>query len=191
MLCSHSIEEWVYKPSKATIKRWHCSGNEMKKLMKQFTVNIQNTEDDLKILLTIPSITKKPLQLLPLLLFTFMTMLCMPGHRYTQSEYALHQVVEHFSNLLFNLEQHHLTHTYRVVLHFSKLDNIDYLVLRYLNTSLLPFEQVSEEWLFDGEVWFIYTKATDFGIGLDWLLLEHRCQRLSLMIRRGKKEFLR
>jgi len=38
----------------------------------------------------------------------------MPGHRYTQSEYALQQVVETFGNLLYSLHKHHLTHTYQV-----------------------------------------------------------------------------
>ena len=46
----------MYKPSKATIKRWHCSSNEKNKLKQQSAVNIQNTEDDLKILLRILSI---------------------------------------------------------------------------------------------------------------------------------------
>jgi len=76
----------------------------------------------------------------------------MPRHRYTQSEYALQQVVELFGNLLFSLEEHHLTHTYRVVLRFSEPKNIDYLVLRYLKTGALPFEELSKEWLLDGEV---------------------------------------
>jgi len=79
-------------------------------------------------------------------------MLYMPGHRQTQSEYALQQVVEHFGNLLFSLEEHRLTHTYQVVLHFYELESIDYLVLRYLRTSALPFEEFSKNWLFDGEV---------------------------------------
>jgi len=61
----------------------------------------------------------------------------MPGHRLTQSEYALQQIVELFGNLLFSLHEHKLTHTYRVVLCFAQLENIDYLVLRYLNTGLL------------------------------------------------------
>jgi len=69
----------------------------------------------------------------------------MRGHRYTQSEYALHQIVESFGNLLFSLEEQHLTHTYRVGLRFCELENIDYLVLRYLRTGLLPFEEYSEE----------------------------------------------
>jgi len=69
----------------------------------------------------------------------------MPGHRYTQSEYALQQVVKSFGNLLYNLEEQHLTHTYRVVLRFCELENIDYLVLRYLRTGLLPFEEFSED----------------------------------------------
>ena len=69
----------------------------------------------------------------------------MPGHKYTHSEYALQQVVESFGNLLFTLEEQHLTHTYRVVFRFCELENIDYLVLTYLRTGLLPFKEFSEE----------------------------------------------
>jgi len=69
----------------------------------------------------------------------------MPGHRYTQSEYALQQVVESFGNLLYALEEQGLTHTYRVALRFCELENIDYLVLWYLRTWLLPFEEFSED----------------------------------------------
>jgi len=76
----------------------------------------------------------------------------MPGHRYTPAEYALQQKVESFGRLLSALEEHRLTHIYAVVLHFCKLENIDYLVLRYINTGALPFEEFSEEWLFDGEI---------------------------------------
>jgi len=76
----------------------------------------------------------------------------MPGHQYTQAEYALQQKVEIFGRLLSELEEHHLTHIYTVVLYFCKLENIDYLVLRYINTGPLPFEEFSVEWLFDGEI---------------------------------------
>jgi hypothetical protein len=76
----------------------------------------------------------------------------MPEHQYTPAEYSLQRVAESFSNLLFELAEHHLTHTYAVVLPFCQLENIDYLVLRYINTGGLPFEQFSEEWLHDGEV---------------------------------------
>jgi len=69
----------------------------------------------------------------------------MPGHRYTQSEYVLQQVVESFGRLLYSLEEHHLHHTYRVVYHFYELENIDYLVLKYLRTGLLPIEEFSED----------------------------------------------
>jgi len=69
----------------------------------------------------------------------------MPGHRYTQSEYALQQIVESFGNLLFSLEEQGLRHTHRVVYRFCELENIDSLVLRYLRTGLLPFEEISEE----------------------------------------------
>jgi hypothetical protein len=76
----------------------------------------------------------------------------MSGRHLTQSEYALQRVVELFGNLLIQLEEAHLTHTYQTVFHFCQLENIDYLVLRYLNTGALPFEEWAEEWLFDGEV---------------------------------------
>jgi hypothetical protein len=76
----------------------------------------------------------------------------MSGQHLTQSEYALQQIVELFRNLLIQLEEAHLTHTYRTVFRFCQLENIDYLVLRYLNTGALPFEEWAEEWLFDGEI---------------------------------------
>jgi len=76
----------------------------------------------------------------------------MPGHRYTPAEYALIRVVETFGNLLFTLHEHGLIHTYRVVFRFAQLENIDYLVLRYLNTGLLPFEEFSgDEHSYDEE----------------------------------------
>jgi hypothetical protein len=53
--------------------------------------------------------------------------------------------------LLFELAEHHLTHAYAVVFRTCQLKNIDYLVLRYLNTGALPFEEFSVEWLFNGE----------------------------------------
>jgi len=72
----------------------------------------------------------------------------MPGHRLTQSEYTLQQVVEHVGYLLFALKEQNSTHICRVVIHFCELKNIDYLVLQYSNTGALPFEGFSEEWLF-------------------------------------------
>jgi hypothetical protein len=76
----------------------------------------------------------------------------MSGQRLIQSEYTLQKTVELFGNLLIELEEAHLTHTYQVVFRFCQLENIEYLVLRYLNTGALPFEEWAEEWLFDGEV---------------------------------------
>jgi hypothetical protein len=75
----------------------------------------------------------------------------MPGHQYTQAEYTLQKSVESFGNLLFELEEHCLTHIYAVVFGFCQLENIDYLVLRCLNTGALPYKEYSKEWLFDGE----------------------------------------
>jgi hypothetical protein len=76
----------------------------------------------------------------------------MSGRRLSQSEYALQQVVVLFGELLIQLEEAGLTHTYRDVLRYCELENINYLVLRYVNTGAGPFEEFAEEWLFDGEV---------------------------------------
>jgi len=76
----------------------------------------------------------------------------MPGHHLTQSEYATQKTVKSLGKIFFLLEVHHLTHTYRVVFCFCELENIGYPVQRYLNTSTLPFEEFSEEWLFDVDV---------------------------------------
>jgi hypothetical protein len=76
----------------------------------------------------------------------------MPGNQSTPAKYTLQQTVDSFCMLHFELEEYRLTHFYAVVLRFCQLDNIDYLVLRFLNTGALPFEEYSEEWLFDGEV---------------------------------------
>jgi hypothetical protein len=76
----------------------------------------------------------------------------MSGQHKTQSEYTLQQVVKLFGNLLTQLDEARLTHTNQKVFRLCQLKNIDYLVLRYLNTGALPFEEWAEEWLFDGEV---------------------------------------
>jgi hypothetical protein len=74
----------------------------------------------------------------------------MSGHQLTQAEYVLQRLVQSFGNLLFELAEDRLTHTYTVVFRFCQPQNIEYQVLRYLNTGALPFEEFSEEWLFDG-----------------------------------------
>jgi len=76
----------------------------------------------------------------------------MSGRHLTQSEYALQWTVELFRDLLSQLDEARLTHTYCMVFRFCELKNIDYLVLRYLNTGALPFEEWAEEWLHLGEV---------------------------------------
>jgi len=76
----------------------------------------------------------------------------MSGRHLTQSEYALQQVVVLFGDLLSQLEEARLTHTYQVVFRFCKLEGIDYLVLRYLNTGASPFEEWAEEWLHIWEI---------------------------------------
>jgi len=77
----------------------------------------------------------------------------MSGWHLTQSENALQWVVESFGDLLYHLAEFRLTDTYQVVFRFCELENIDYLVLRYLNTGRLPFEEWAEDWLHDGEVY--------------------------------------
>jgi len=77
-----------------------------------------------------------------------------------------------------------------VVFHFFKLKNISYLVLRYLNTGGLPFEEFSKEWLLDGEVCYTYISKTDSGGGLLFWQLLKKVKRLSLRIRRGQRENL-
>jgi len=76
----------------------------------------------------------------------------MSGRHLTQSEYAQQQIVALFKNLLIQLKKARLTHTYQIIFVFYQLENINYLVLRYLNTGALPFEEWAEEWLFDGEM---------------------------------------
>jgi hypothetical protein len=84
--------------------------------------------------------------------YIYVTKRYMSGRHLTQSEYALQQVVELFGNLLIQLEEPHLTHTYQTVFRFCQLEKIDYLMLRYLNTGALPFQEWAEEWLYDREV---------------------------------------
>ena len=76
----------------------------------------------------------------------------MPGRQLTQSEYALQCTVESFGNLLLELQDQRLTHIYEVVFCFCEAENINYLVLRYLNTRALPYEEFSKDWLQVGEI---------------------------------------
>jgi len=90
----------------------------------------------------------------------------MSGQHLTPSKYALQQVVVLFGKVLSQLAKALLTHTYRVVFRFCKLDNIDYLVLRYLNTGAPPFEEFAKEWLHDGEAQSPYTLEKGIGEAL-------------------------
>jgi hypothetical protein len=75
----------------------------------------------------------------------------MPGHHYTPAEYAPQQKVIAFGNLAFQLEEHCLIDIQQVVIHFDEIETIRYLVLRYLNTGVLPFKEFFKEWLFSGQ----------------------------------------
>jgi hypothetical protein len=76
----------------------------------------------------------------------------MSGQRLSHSEYALQQTVVLFGELLIQLNEAGFTRTYRDVLRYCELENINYLVLRYVNTGAGQFEEFAEEWLHDGEV---------------------------------------
>jgi len=76
----------------------------------------------------------------------------MSGERLTQSEYALQQVVVLFGELHIQLDKAGWTGTYRDIIRFCELHNIDYLVLRYLNTGAPPLKEFAEKWLHSGEV---------------------------------------
>jgi len=75
----------------------------------------------------------------------------MSGAHPSPYEYALHKVVVLFGELLVQLAEAGLTHTYRDVLRYSELENIHFLVLRYLNTGAGPYEEWAEDWLHKGE----------------------------------------
>jgi len=89
------------------IKRWHCSGNEKDKLKQQSAVNIQNTEDDLKILLKSLSINHFQ-KLLPTSIHKISVY--MPGYRLIQSQYAHQKNVQYFSDLIVQLDKQASTH---------------------------------------------------------------------------------
>jgi hypothetical protein len=76
----------------------------------------------------------------------------MSGAQLSAYEYALQKVVVLFGELLIQLDKAGLTHTYRDVLRYCELENIHYLVLRYVNTGAGPYEEFAEEWLHVGEV---------------------------------------
>jgi hypothetical protein len=100
----------------------------------------------------------------------------MPGYQDTPAESVLLKILECFGNLLFKLAEYQATHTYAVVSCFCQLENIEYLVLRYLKTSMVPFEEFSEEWLFDDEISIFFISETGSHTVSIWKLLwrQHR-----------------
>ena len=76
----------------------------------------------------------------------------MSGARLSRSEYPLHRVVVLFGELLIQLDEAGSTLTYRDVFRYCELENINFLVLRYVKTGAGPFEEWAEDWLHDGEV---------------------------------------
>ena len=75
----------------------------------------------------------------------------MSGAHPSPYEYALHKVVVLFGELLIQLAEAGLTHTYRDVLRYCELENIHFLVLRYVNTGAGLCEEWAEDWLHEGE----------------------------------------
>jgi hypothetical protein len=65
----------------------------------------------------------------------------MNGTRLAQSEYAQQSIVMLFGQLLRQVEEAGLTHTYLVVVRFCKHENMDSLVLRYWITGASPCEE--------------------------------------------------
>jgi hypothetical protein len=81
----------------------------------------------------------------------------MPGHHYTAAGLALQRVVESFGNSRFKLAEHRFTHTYAVGFRFCQLENMYYLVVRFLNTGTLPLEEFSKVvYIGDGQ-WHRFT----------------------------------
>jgi hypothetical protein len=76
----------------------------------------------------------------------------MSGAHLSPYDYALQKVVVLFGDLLIQLDEAGLTCTYRNILRFGELENIQYLVQRYVNTGGGPYEEWAEERLYDGEV---------------------------------------
>jgi hypothetical protein len=94
-------------------------GNEKNKLKHQSTVNNQNTEEDLEILLRIRWIITH-LQV-RLLLYTCVIKQCMSGQPLSSYECAVQQCFVLFGELHIQLETAGLTHTYRDILRFCEL----------------------------------------------------------------------
>jgi len=82
---------------------------------------------------------------------------CLPGHHYTPAEYALQRQLQFFGHWLSLFEEQLSTDIYWVVFLFCKHENIGFLVLWYLNTGALPFEEFSEDWLIVGEAWSLFS----------------------------------
>jgi hypothetical protein len=111
----------------------------------------------------------------------------MSGARPSHYEYALHKVVVLFGELLIQLVEADLTRTYRDVLRYCELENIHYLVLRYVNTGAAPYEEWAEEWLHDVEAESFCSKETGCGGDLIWCALTSRTQEVESWERRGKE----
>jgi len=101
------------------------------KLKPQSPVNNQNPKDDLIILFRFRSTLES---FLPS--YTHVTGPYMAGHQYTPAEYTLQWILKSFGDLLFQSKEYQLAHMYHVVSCFCELQNVDYVVLRYLNTGI-------------------------------------------------------
>jgi hypothetical protein len=110
----------------------------------------------------------------------------MSGAQLSPYEYALNKVIVLFGVLLIQLDEAGLTRTYRDVLRYCELENIHYLVLRYVNTGAGPYEEWAEERLHEVEVLSSYNKETGFGGDSICRALTSRTQEVESWERRGK-----
>jgi hypothetical protein len=75
-------------------------------------------------------------------------------------------------------------------LRYYELENINNLILRYMNTGAGRYEEWSEEWLHDDEVFSSYTIETDCGEGLTWRALAGPTKEVESWEKTRKKRVL-
>jgi hypothetical protein len=61
-------------------------------------------------------------------------------------------------------------------------------VLRYINTCVLPFEEFSEDYVFDAKAESLSTLQTVVGERMTWKLLPNEGKRLCVRKKQGEKE---
>ena len=126
----------------------------------------ENTEDHHKILIRFPSALQR---FLPSYLVVSRQRIS--GWRLTKSEYTLQLVIILFGKLLSHLAEAGFTCTDHNLCRICEIENINHLVLRYLNTGASPFQEWAEECLRKGKVYSSYTKERVCREGLIYRVL--------------------